>query len=81
MRIKALNDLRFGERGRITQINGGLGMINRLASLGIRQGKIIKKLNSGFMQGPVTIEIDRTQVAIGFGMAKRILIEVEETAR
>jgi Fe2+ transport system protein FeoA len=33
------------------------------------------------MCGPVTIEVDRAQIAIGFGMAKRILIEVEDTAQ
>jgi Fe2+ transport system protein FeoA len=28
------------------------------------------------MRGPVTIQIDRAQVAIGYGMAKKIVIEV-----
>ena len=80
MQIKALKDLKPGEGGGIVQIDGGRGMVNRLAALGIRPGKRITKLSSGFMHGPVTIEIDRTQVAIGFGMAKRILVEVEDTA-
>jgi Fe2+ transport system protein FeoA len=34
-----------------------------------------------FMQGPVTIQVDRAQVAIGFGMAGKILVEVEEEKR
>lgn len=80
MQIKTLTDLRSGEGGRIAQINGGHGMVSRLAALGIRPGRRITKLNSGFMRGPVTIEIDRAQIAIGFGMAKRILVEVEDTA-
>jgi len=79
MRIKALNELRSGEGGKITQINGGVGMVNRLAALDIRPGTIITKLNSGLMQGPVTIEVNRTQIAIGFGMAARILVEVEDS--
>ena len=79
MPMKNLTDLRAGESGRIVQIDGGHGMVNRLAALDIRLGKRITKLNSGFMHGPVTIEIDRTQVAIGFGMAKRISVEVEDT--
>jgi len=81
MQIKNLKDLRPGESGRIAQINGGHGMVNRLAALDIRPGRRITKLSSGFMRGPVTIEIDRTQVAIGFGMAKRILVEAEDTIR
>ena len=81
MQKKTLKDLKPGEVGRIAQIDGGHGMVSRLAALGIRPGRRITKLNSGFMRGPVTIEVDRTQVAIGFGMAKRIMVEVEDTAR
>ena len=79
MSIKNLIDLRSGESGRIAQIDGGHGMVNRLAALDIRPGRRITKLNSGFMHRPVTIEVDRTQVAIGFGMAKRIMVEVEDS--
>ena len=79
MQIKCLNDLRSGEDGKITQINGGVGMVNRLAALGVRPGTRITKLNSGLMQGPVTVEVNRTQIAIGFGMAARILVEVEDS--
>lgn len=81
MQIKTLKDLKPGEGGRITQIDGGHGMVSRLAALGIRPGRRITKLSSGFMRGPVTLEVDRTQIAIGFGMAKRILVEVEDTAQ
>lgn len=76
--MKALTDLKPGESGRIAGIDGGAGMVNRLASLDIRPGRRITKLSSGFMRGPVTIEVDRAQVAVGFGMAKRILVEVED---
>jgi ferrous iron transport protein A len=81
MQIKTLEDLKPGEGGRIAQIDGGHGMVGRLAALGIRPGRRITKLSSGFMRGPVTIEVDRAQMAIGFGMAKRIRVEVEETAQ
>ena len=81
MPIKNLKDMRSGESGRITRIDGGCGMVNRLAALNVRAGRRITKLNSGFMRGPVTIVVDRTQVAIGFGMARRILVEVEDAAR
>ena len=81
MQIKILEDLKPGEGGRIAQIDGGQGMVGRLAALGIRPGRRVTKLSSGFMRGPVTIEVDRAQMAIGFGMAKRIRVEVEETAQ
>ncbi len=81
MQIKCLSDLRPGEGGRISQINGGRGMVDRLAALNVRPGTRIIKLNAGFMQGPVTVEVNRTQIAIGFGMAARILVEVEDSAQ
>ena len=81
MQIKTLKDLKSGEGGRIAQIDGGHGVVNRLAALGIRPGRRIMKLSSGFMRGPVNVQVDRAQIAIGFGMAKRILVEVEDTAR
>lgn len=51
-------------------------MINRLSALGIRPGKRVTKVSSMFMRGPVTIQVGNAQVAIGFGMAKRILVEL-----
>ncbi|MFC1937176.1 ferrous iron transport protein A [Chloroflexota bacterium] len=70
-----------GQNGTIVQVQGGRGLVNRLDALGIRAGKRITKISSMLMRGPVTIEIDRTQVAIGFGMAGKILVEIDEIPR
>jgi ferrous iron transport protein A len=78
MPIKNLSDLRAGESGKIARIDGGHGIINRLAALDIRPGQQIRKLNSSFIRGPVTIEVNRAQIAIGFGMANRIIVEVND---
>ena len=72
-----LNKMQPGQSGRVAQIEGGHGMVNRLSALGIMPGKKITKISSMLMRGPVTIEVDRVQVAIGFGMAKRIIIELD----
>ena len=72
-----LNKMQRGQSGRVLQIEGGRGMVNRLSALGIIPGKKITKISSMLMRGPVTIEVDRVQVAIGFGMAKRIIIELD----
>ena len=52
-------------------------MVNRLDALGIRPGKRITKVGSMFMRGPVTVQVDRAQVAVGFGMASRIIVELD----
>ena len=71
----SLAQMRAGQSGMVLSIEGGHGMVNRLSALGIMPGKKITKISSMLMRGPVTIEVDRTQVAIGFGMAKRILVQ------
>ncbi len=71
----ALNRMQTGQSGTVIQIEGGRGLINRLDALGIRPGKRITKISSMLMRGPVTIQIDRAQVAIGFGIASRIIVE------
>ncbi len=50
-------------------------MINRLSTLGIRPGKRITKISAMLMRGPVTIQSGRTQLAIGFGIANKILVD------
>ena len=69
--------MQTGQSGIVVQIQGGHGLANRLSALGIRPGKRITKVGSTFMRGPVTIQVDRAQVAIGFGMAKRIIVELD----
>ena len=72
----SLAKMRAGQSGTILNIDGGHGMVTRLNTLGIVPGKRITKISSIMMGGPVTIEIDRAQVALGFGMARRILVRL-----
>lgn len=67
-----------GQSGRVMQVDGGIGMVNRLNALGIRPGKKITKVSSMLMRGPVTVQLGGTRLAIGFGMASRILVEIEQ---
>jgi len=67
-----------GESGVVVDIQGGYGLIRRLESLGIRVGKKVTKVSSQFMRGPVTVRIDNYQVALGFGMARKVLVEIEK---
>jgi len=67
--------MQLGQSGIVVQIQGGHGLVNRLSALGIIPGKRITKISSMLMRGPVTIEVDRVQVAIGFGMANKVIVE------
>ncbi len=65
-----------GQSGTVVQIQGGHGLISRLSALGIRPGQRLTKISSMFMRGPVTIQIGNAQVAIGFGIASKIIVEL-----
>ena len=67
-----------GQSGRIIDVDGGHGLVRRLEAMGIRPGKQITKVSSMFRRGPVTIEVDATRIALGFGMANKIMVELED---
>jgi len=88
-----LDQMQVGQTGTVVEVLGGPGFVGRrgpgfmrrhgpgfgrrLEALGIRPGKKVTKISSMFFRGPVTLKIDNAQVAIGFGMANRILVEVD----
>ncbi len=87
MRQITVRQMQPGQSGTVVQIleghghhrgrGHGYGFVDRLHSLGIRPGRRITKVSGMFMRGPVTLQVGRAQVAIGFGMAGRIMVEVE----
>jgi ferrous iron transport protein A len=76
--VMHLTQLKEGKSGIIVDIQGGFGLIKRLDALGIRKGKVITKKSGLFMQGPIVVQVDNSQVAMGFGMASRIIVEVKK---
>jgi len=76
-KIVTLRQMQSGQSGKVVQIQGGFGLVNRLSALGIRPGKRITKVSSMLMRGPVTIQSGNTQVALGFGMANKIIVELD----
>ena len=75
-KIIPLTQMQSGESGVVIQIAGGMGAQHRLEILGIRIGKKITKISGMFMRGPVTVQVNNSQIAIGFGMANKVLVEI-----
>jgi len=75
--IISVVDMNTKEMGKITEISGGHGMRMKLEDMGIREGSRIQKVSQQLMRGPVIIAHKNTQVSLGFGMARRIMVEVE----
>lgn len=71
-----LRQMEIGQTGTVIGILGGRGLMRRLEALDIRPGKKVTKISSTLFRGPVTLRVDNAQLAIGFGMANRIIVEV-----
>jgi len=72
----SLTQMQTGQRGKIVEINGGAGLARKLEALGIKTGKEITKISEQLMRGPVLLQHNHTQAAVGFGMASRVFVEV-----
>ena len=72
-----LGQMEIGQTGTIIEILGGWGLVRRLEALGVRPGKKVTKISTTLFRGPVTLKIGNTQVAVGFGMARKIIVQVD----
>lgn len=70
-----LTEIKEHKSCRIVEIRGGKELIRKLDSLGVRPGVKITKISSHFLKGPVTIHAGCTELALGHGMAKQIIVE------
>jgi len=71
-----LVQMRKGQTGVLDSVEGGKGMTWKMDALGIRPGSSVKKISSALGRGPVVLRVSGTDVALGFGMAKKIRVRV-----
>ena len=62
-----------GKRVKIFSLAGGRGMQERLISMGLGPGSEIEVIRKG-APGPFIIAVKETRLAIGAGMAQRIMV-------
>lgn len=65
----------LGERANIIDINGGIAMKTRLEEMGLRRGSAIELITK--TNGPLFVLSDHTRIAIGRGMAQKIIVEIQ----
>ncbi|MDD5483286.1 MAG: FeoA family protein [Kiritimatiellae bacterium] len=76
----SIKDLRSGEQAVIQAIEGGRGIAWRLEALGLRPGKKLAKISAQFLGGPITVCVDGRYVALGRGIAGRVIVKRTEDA-
>ena len=73
----SLCNLYTGEKGVVTGITGGRGMLERMTSLGFVPGTEVVILQN-FRHGPIIVRAHQTRIALGRGVACRIRIRRSE---
>ena len=72
-----LDSIGENQKARVVSISGGWGIRQRLGCLGIHPGDTITVKRSAIMRGPILINVHGNQVALGRGVARKIIVEVE----
>ncbi len=76
----SLDQVAAGEKVRVVEIGGGRAMRQRLTSMGLSIGSVVRRQNTNRF-GPVIVSVGTTRLAIGRGMAERVIVEEPESTR
>ena len=74
--IITLAKMEPGQSGRIKELISGPGLVRRLEEMGVRAGKRMTKVSGMPMRGPVVIQVGGTRLALGHGMARKVIVEL-----
>lgn len=74
--IKPITKIKTGKQATVIDIKGDEAVINQLESMGIVPGVILKKVSASFFHGPIILEKDFMQIALGYNMATQIFVKV-----
>ena len=70
-----LDQLSFGKHARVVAVQGGRRLQINLEQMGIHPGDTISVTGSGAFRGPFLVEIHGIRIALGRGVARKIIID------
>jgi Fe2+ transport system protein FeoA len=77
MKKISLVQVKSDEKARVLEILGGSNLESKLLSMGVYKGKQVTKLSHIGLRGPVVIKSGRSILALGHGVAEKIIVERE----
>jgi len=77
MRKISLVQLKPNHKGRIAEIAGGENLRSKLMHMGVYEGKEVTKFSHIGLRGPVVIKTGRSILALGHGVAAKVMVETE----
>lgn len=76
--LQNLTKFNRGDKVKIVKINAGKRATQRLLSIGIVPGNVVEIKRVSALKGPVLIDYQGSEVAIGFGIASKVIGEKVE---
>ncbi len=64
----------------VERITGGWGIRQRFCQMGLQRGVRIRVKRSAIMNGPIIVEIQGVDVALGRGMARKVIVHETHTS-
>ncbi|MFA4990157.1 MAG: FeoA family protein [Candidatus Omnitrophota bacterium] len=77
MKKISLAQAKKNRKVKIIEILGGLNLQNRLMNMSLHKGRELVKLSHIGLRGPVVVKAGRSILALGHGVAAKIIVEVE----
>ena len=74
IRYQPLSEIRAGARIVVRRVDGGRGILSRLAALGLVVGSDIEVLQNS-QDGPMLVRAHNTRVALGRNEARKVVVE------
>ena len=74
---KYLSQVPAGTRVKILKIDAGRGATVNLSNLGLYLGNVVKITRKSIMHGPMIVNSRGTDIAIGYGLACKIVVSEE----
>ncbi len=71
--IVPLSSLRPGERGVVVSIGGGVRARSKLVAMGLMPGAVVQVIEA-YGRGPIIFTVGSTRLAMGRGLASRVLV-------
>ena len=76
--LMMLIDVDPGKQVKVTGVRGGHAVASKLRQLGLLPGDRARVMRQAPFGGPILIEISGRTIALGRGVAAKILVEVEQ---
>jgi ferrous iron transport protein A len=77
MRKIPLTKMKENQKAKVQEVSGGKVLQHRMMSMGIYPGREITKLSHFALRGPVAVKVGRAVLALGHGVAAKIIVEIE----